>query len=88
LIVHLEVVIGKVVRDIDGRKAGRLEEVHGDWKGSECFVTHYELAPGALSFVLRLLGARRAIHHHIVPWDKLDFSNPEKPRLTCRLEDL
>jgi hypothetical protein len=80
------VVIGKSVRDVDGRKAGRLEEVHGDWQGDQCVITHYEIATSAFSFVLRLLGAKT--RNLVVPWDKLDFTDPEGPRLNCRVAEL
>jgi sporulation protein YlmC with PRC-barrel domain len=88
LIVQLEVVIGKKVRDADGRKAGRLEEVHGDWQGEHCVITHYEIATSAFTFVLRLLGMYGSIKKLVVPWDKIDWSDPKRPRLTCRIADL
>jgi len=88
LIVHLEVVVGKQVRDVDGRTVGRLEDVYADWRGEECIVTHYALVSSALIFVLRLLGARKTFGTIIVPWNKLDFSDPSHPRLNCRFEDL
>ncbi|HEY3056664.1 MAG TPA: hypothetical protein VGK31_12105 [Thermoanaerobaculia bacterium] len=86
MIVPLEVVIGKKVRDADGKRAGRLEEVHGDWQGDQCVITHYEIATSAFTLVLRLLGAKG--RHLVVPWDKLDFTDPQRPRLTGRVADL
>lgn len=97
-IVQLETLVGTEVRDATGKLAGRLEEVHADWQGEECIVTHYVLASrharrgisltDAITFVLRLLGAEKAGGSIVVPWDKLDLSDPEKPRLKCRAEEL
>ena len=38
--VHIETLVGRKVCDATGRIVGRFEEVHGDWRGSECIVTH------------------------------------------------
>jgi hypothetical protein len=38
--------------------------------------------------VLQRLGARQAQGGYIVPWEKLDLTDPEKPRLNCTLEEL
>ena len=89
-VLHLETLVGKEVVDAAGAHAGRLEEVHADWRGNECMVTHYVLATShrirkplihALIFALRQLGAQKWSGTVVVPWDKLDLSDPEKPRL-------
>jgi hypothetical protein len=36
--------------------------------------------------VLQLFGAEAK--GYCVPWDKLDLSDPSKPRLKCRLDEL
>lgn len=36
--------------------------------------------------VTNLLGLR--IHGHVARWDQLDISDPDRPRLTCAVEDL
>src|SRR5437762_14214813 len=41
--VHLERVLGLLVRDVKGRKAGHLEEAHAEVRGGECFLTEYLL---------------------------------------------
>lgn len=97
-VIHVETIVGTEVRDVTGKVAGRLEEVHADWRGDECIVTHYVLASkktrrgvsltNAIHFVLRLLGAEKSGGSIVVPWDKLDLSDPEKPRLNCRAEEL
>ena len=93
--VHLETIVGRSVLDIDGKVAGRLEDVHADWRGSECIVTHYVLAStraqegfhwtNLITMVLRRLGAEKSGGGIVVPWDQLDL---ETMRLKCRVENL
>jgi sporulation protein YlmC with PRC-barrel domain len=85
--VHIEYIVGRKVRDAEGKIAGRLEEVHADWRGDDCVVTHYVLAPRG-TYVLRQLGFARERDNVVVPWDKLDLSDPKHPRLRCRTADL
>jgi sporulation protein YlmC with PRC-barrel domain len=86
-LVHLEVAAGKKVRDADGRIAGRLEEVHADWEGGECVVRYYVIATKG-TFVLRALNIKGPTKAYLVPWDRMDWSDPDHPRLTCRVSDL
>jgi hypothetical protein len=96
--VHLEVMAGRRVHDAGGKLAGRLAEVHAEWRGDECIVTHYVLAARnarkpvtlkrVLMFFLRLLGATGSQGTLVVPWDKLDVSDPRRPRLLCGTAEL
>ena len=86
-LLHLEQVVAKKIRDIDGRIAGRLEEVHADWQGDECVVTHYVIAAKG-TYALRQIGFERQTRSYVVPWDQMDFSDPQKPKLKCRIHDL
>lgn len=85
-LVHLEKICAKQIRDRDGKVAGRLEEVHADWRGGECIVTHYTIAPRG-TYLLRQMGFTGQ-GAYVVPWDRMDFSDPAKPRLNCRISDL
>jgi hypothetical protein len=38
--------------------------------------------------LLRLFGAKHKGGGYRVPWDKLDLSDPVRPRLTCKVEEL
>ncbi len=38
--------------------------------------------------MLRLLGARNIHEGFCIPWDKLDLTDPDRPRLTCTIEQL
>jgi sporulation protein YlmC with PRC-barrel domain len=90
--IHLERLLGRAVLAKNGRRVGRLEEVRVEKHGSGLVVTEYHIGPAALLerlsvHTLRLLGAnpRRT---HAVPWDRLDLSDPDHPRLLCAVEDL
>lgn len=85
-LIHLEEISAKKVRDVDGKHCGRLEEVHADWRGGECVVTHYTIAPRG-TYVLRQMGFVQ-IPAFVVPWDRMDFSDPDKPKLKCRIGEL
>ena len=86
-ITHAEVAVGRKVRDVEGKTAGRLEEIHADWRGGECIVTHYVLAARG-SFFMRALGRKKSHDTIVVPWDKLDLSDPTRLLLLCRVEEL
>ena len=88
--VHVEKLLGTRVRDVTGRVVGRIEEIHTDDKG---VVSEFLLGPAAvwerlgqttleLPFV-RLLGIERSEHR--IPWNELDLSDPDHPRITTML---
>ena len=94
--IHLELLLGRAVIARNGRRIGRIEEFRAEHRGDEHVVTEYHLGPEALlerlsvsglSF-LSLFGIRSRRRGRCVPWDKLDLSNPQKPRLTCSVEEL
>lgn len=97
--VHLERLLSKRVLDVHGRSAGRIEEVRGVRHGSVLEVREYLLGPAALltrviRTTLRLpvlrLAARGPLapSPHRVPWEAMDLSDPEHPRLRCAREAL
>ena len=90
--VHVERLLGRRVRDTTGRVVGRIEEIHTDDNG---VVSEFLLGPAALwerlgqstlelPFV-RLLGLQRSAHR--VPWNGLDLTDADRPRMTTRLEE-
>jgi sporulation protein YlmC with PRC-barrel domain len=97
--VKLELLLGRRVTDVNGEAVGRIEEVLADRAGDELLVTHFlvgryglferfsvlHIGIGLLSY---LGGRAQSAHPHRIPWDKLDLSDPEHPRLTCRLDEL
>jgi hypothetical protein len=87
--VHVEQLLGRKVRDVDGRPVGRVEELHVDVVDGESVVTEYHLGSAAL--VERIAGFARQLpffrmlpvvrSEYRVRWNDLDLSDPHHPRL-------
>jgi len=91
--VSLERLVGRLVRDPDGRRAGRILEVEAEIEGDDCLVREYRLGAAALLQRLgisagRLVGLPFRHEPLRVPWDQLDLGDPERPRLRCTVEEL
>jgi hypothetical protein len=94
--VHVELLLGKQVVDASGHAVGRIEELIADRRPEGWFVREIHLGPEALlerlavsASSLPFLGAlHRFVTLRRVPWDRLDLSAPEQPRLTCRIDEL
>lgn len=89
--VRLEQMLGRVVRDADGRRIGRLEEVRavskeGEWVVTECHI-------GAAALLERLAGRvlliPRFFHRgYKATWDQMDWTRPRDLRTLCRRDEL
>ena len=91
--VHLEQLLGKLVRDPDEVKVGRILSVHAEIEGDECVVREYDLGAAALMenlgiSVLRIAHGLFKWEPLRVPWDQLDLSDPDRPRLRCPVAEL
>lgn len=100
--IRLDLVLNRRVRDIDGRVVGRLEEaiahIRPDAVGNHYEIREFHLGKYALlealaggqlaRAVLRFVGGARAYRRFRVPWDWMDLSDPERPRLTRTLADV
>lgn len=97
--VKLELLLGMRVVDVNGARVGRIEEVLADRDGDELLVTHYLVGRYGLFErfsiyhlgigLLRYLGSRaQSAKPHRIPWDKMDLSDAEHPRLTCSIDEL
>ena len=96
--IHLEMLLGRKVIDIDGKNAGRIEEFRTEERDGELLITHYLLGRAGLGERLSIsglaysalipLGARKGVATHKVPWDKLDLSDPKQPRLRGRKDEV
>ena len=97
--VKLELLLGTRVVDSNGERVGRIEEVLADRDGDELLVTHYLVGRYGLFErfsilhigigILRYLGSRaQSAHPHRIPWEKMDLSDVEHPRLTCSIDEL
>ena len=99
--ILLHHLVGRKVRDIDGRVVGRIQELcaeielHG--QGNEYVVREFHVgAYGALEalagyrfarHVARMLGVGRD-EPYIIPWEQMDLSDVENPRLTVPVGQL
>ena len=96
--IHLELLLGKPVLDSTGKAIGRIEEVRASKQAEEWVVREYLIGYAAVLErlsawtiglgILHLLGAHKIHGGYTVPWDKLDLTNPNQPRLRCSLDEL
>ena len=96
--VRLELLLGRPVRDPDGKKIGRVEEIRAEQQDGEWVVKEYLIGAGGLlvrlsawrlaAELLKLLGVNVIRGGYIVPWDKMDLANTEEPVLTCDCAEL
>lgn len=80
--LRVEDLIGKEVLDVDGERAGRIEEIVVARDGLRRVVTEVHLGPAAL---LERLSApfRGEPQGKRVPWSLLDLSDAEHPKIRC-----
>ena len=88
--IRLEELLGQVVRTAAGRPVGRIEEVTAEPEGDEYVVR--EVILGELGVrarlrammaqlpTLRSLGLGGRYRTRAIPWNWIDFSDPERPR--------
>jgi sporulation protein YlmC with PRC-barrel domain len=96
--IHVEQLLGRTVRDIDGRRAGRIEEVEAENSRHGCLVTGFVLGAegllqrlsfrGVAALFIPSLSAKAQKQAKAVSWEQMDLTNPKRPRLRCRKEDL
>lgn len=96
--VRVERLLGRRVRDSAGEKVGRVEELLAAEHDGECRILEYHVgsygtleALGAterLGIALVRLVTGRGREGYVVPWDRMDLSDPDHPRLTCRRDEL
>jgi hypothetical protein len=96
--LYLELLLGKCVFDKMNNRIGRIEEVRAEQQDDEWVIVEYLVGIAAIverlsawnlgAGLLHLLGARNLHQGYRVPWDQLDLSDPEQPRLLCTLDEL
>ena len=86
--IHLEQLLGREVRDADGKKLGPIEELIAEGATiTEVHVGRAAMAErlsahGVAMTFLGLFGAHgRSEKPHRIKWRDLDLSDPEHPRL-------
>jgi hypothetical protein len=90
--IRLDRLVGRTVWTADNRALGRLEECRAVRRGTEWMVTEWLIGPAGLLERLGL-GAQLVVGTNrppgfIVRWDQLDLTNPDRPRLTCTVDEL
>ena len=100
--VSLGDLIGRVVRDADGQRIGRIEELKAEILlergGNDYIVTRFGvgrwgpfdlIATGHFvqQLVRRVTRATSYVHYEI-PWDFMDLTDPARPRVRCAERDL
>ena len=95
--LHVESLVGHHLRGADGKSLGRIQEVVAEIRGTDWIVVELHVGGGALlerlaelTSLVPLFGAlqRRLGARHRVPWDRVDFTDPSRPRATVRRGDL
>jgi sporulation protein YlmC with PRC-barrel domain len=96
--IHAELLIGRRVRAMNGRVIGRVEEIRVKQESRGGFVEEFltgsygmleRLAGISIGrAILKTVGARRKNSSYRIPWDKLDLSDPNTPRLLCAVSEL
>ncbi|TPM90582.1 hypothetical protein [Mesorhizobium sp. B2-1-3A] len=96
--VNLEHLAGRRVLSQRGKNIGYIEEIRAERDGDDFVVIEFHvgiyaaferLSASALGVaVLDLFRLRRRDGLYRIPWDKLDISDPARPRLVCPMTDL
>jgi hypothetical protein len=90
--LRLDRLIGREVRTANNRRLGRLEEFRAERRGDAWIISEYVV--GSAGLLERLgLGVRLVLGMnpgggYVVRWDQLDLSDPDRPRITCSVEEL
>jgi sporulation protein YlmC with PRC-barrel domain len=84
-------ILGRKVVDADGKYAGRLEEIEAERGDETCAITSYlvehrglldRLQTWALAApIQKAIPVREKSKPYRVPWDKMDLSDPEHPKI-------
>jgi len=89
--VEFHRILGRRVLGRDGRPVGRLEEAPVTREGTDLVVREFHI--GAAALLERLAATLSPLpfasaRGWIARWDQIDWSDPQRPRLTCDLEEL
>lgn len=89
--VRLDRLVGRQVLGRNNRPAGRLEEFRAELRGTGCVITEFVI--GAAGLLERLgVGVKllfgREPGGYLARWDQVDLTDPDRPRLTCAVDEL
>jgi len=96
--VNVELLIGKKVHDADGNKVGRIEEFRVTETDKACTLDAYLIGASALIQRLsawtlvrpisRALRSSNVYSVYEVPWQDMDLTDPDRPKLRIAKADL
>ncbi len=90
--LRLDRLIGRAVHTANHRRLGRLEEFRVTRRGKDWIISEYVVGTAGLlerlGLGVRLILGFKRPGGYVVRWDQLDLSDPDRPRLTCSVEDL
>jgi hypothetical protein len=89
--IYADTLLGREVLARNNRPIGRIEEFHAEQHGDYFDIVAFVIGSAGLLErlnvgVRRILGRRR--RGRVARWDQIDISDPERPRLTCSVEEL
>ena len=96
--IRVHQLVGRKVRDADGRYIGRIQELQAEIelheRGNVYVVVAFHV--GRFGLFESLAGSRfawqalRFLGHRslTIPWQQMDLSDPVRPRLTQRIDEL
>lgn len=88
---YLDQLLGRRVLAGNNRSVGRIEEFRTEQRGD--YFEIVEVALGAAGLMERLNVGMRALfglgaRGKVARWEQIDFTDPERPRLTCSADEL
>ncbi|MBA1144730.1 hypothetical protein [Mesorhizobium neociceri] len=96
--VNLEHLVGRRVLSQRGKSIGHIEEICAKRHGKGVIITEFHVGIYAVferlsasTIGIALLDLFRLRHRDVlyrIPWDKLDISDPGRPRLLCPIAEL
>ena len=96
--INVEQLLGKKVVDVNGDNVGRIEEFRVERQDNSCLLEAYLIGASAVIQRLsawtlvrpinRLLHGRKFYSIYTVPWQDMDLSDPNHPRLRTVKRDL
>jgi hypothetical protein len=89
--IRLDRLLGRNVLGTNGQRLGRLEEFRAEPRGKDIVIAAYVIGAAGL-FERMGVGLRLLVGSHVggyvAGWEQLDISDPDRPRLTCGVEEL
>ncbi|HEY9825573.1 MAG TPA: hypothetical protein V6D19_09005 [Stenomitos sp.] len=92
--LHLELLLGTQVIDVEGKAVGQIEKIADQQQGKDCYIQEYLIGSTAIlerlsawyigTAIQKVLGAHKfRVAGYRISGDQLDLSAPRHPRLRC-----